>query len=130
MTTQEGDVDIKGAQAGVRATTRKGNLSCQLQGNATQVSELISEQGNVTVFLPKNFNGQLLISLLQNDAKKGSYLVESDFDLGKVDYGALKNPDGKILFYQLNLDRKIGNGKATVRIRAVNGNIRIRKSTT
>lgn len=120
--TEEGDITLEKAAGKLTAWARKGNVSCALQGEATEV-ELITQAGNVTVILPASFGGTLYLYHEQNDPQKGTYQVKSDFDLGLARAEPLKGPQGQTFAIITQLQKSIGTGPAVVRIRAANGNV-------
>ncbi len=123
---EEGDITLEKAAGNASASSRNGNISCAFQGQPGQV-ELLTAGGNVTLTLPANFAGTIYLEQEQNDARKGTYQVKSDFDLGTVKAEPLKGPQGQTFALLTKLETTIGTGPAVIRIWAVNGNVTILK---
>ena len=122
----EGDITLEQAAGTVKASIHQGNISAALLAG-TMDAELFTDGGNVTVTLPASFSGTLYLDQRQDDARKGTYQLKSDFDLGSPKAEPLKGPQGQTLAFITQLEKSIGTGKAVIRIRAVNGNITILK---
>jgi hypothetical protein len=123
---EEGDITLEKAAGTVNASSRRGNVTCTLQGGLAG-ADLYTEGGSVTLTLPASFAGTIYLDQEQNDAQKGTYAVKSDFDLGTLTAEPLKGPQGQTFALITRVEKTVGTGKAVVRIRAVNGNITILK---
>ena len=131
MVTDEGNLTVAPASTGVRAKTRKGKVSVTVAANSTSTEPIVIENhdGDVELIVPNTFAGNFIISLSQTKNLSGSYRVSAFMDLGNTTPNDIIDPKTKILSgRETQINQKIRNGTRPVRIRAVNGNVFIKRS--
>jgi DUF4097 and DUF4098 domain-containing protein YvlB len=125
----EGNIALK-AEGSVKATSSKGSILATYTGNlqsTTEQIELVAEGGDITLYLPATLSATFMIDQQQTNQHKGNYILESEFDLGDSSAKAVKNTSNEIAYYQTQVYKKIGTGTCLIKLRAINGNIYLKK---
>ena len=122
-----GNINIRAVGSGVKALTRKGNISLQIPAiNSTnEPTWLQTDQGNINLTLPAGFAGILQLELVQNQEFATEYrVIDSANKLNTTSENTL-NPAGEIISKRTTLRQVFANGSRLVRLRVKNGNITI-----
>jgi hypothetical protein len=128
--TMGGEIDIREVDGSVKASTMGGEVTVVLVGDGSVSGkdiDLSSMGGEITLTLPKNISAKFELHLTYTKDSKQDYEIISDFDL-KVEE---KTKDWE---YKKGSPRKeiegkgqVGDGKNSIYIKTINGNIRIKK---
>lgn len=125
--TTNGSVRIDELDGSIEVETVNGHVEAKLIGNGSDGDHNIDIEtlnGNVELFLPEDFSMQADIEVTERNNKKRRqrYKIESDFELSinEVDYG---RDD-----YEVTGKGSVRGGKNRVRVRAVNGDVSLRKA--
>lgn len=130
MVTDEGNLTAAPVSTGLRAKTRKGKVSVTVAANSNSTEPIVIENhdGDVELTVPINFAGNFVISLSQTKNLGGSYRVSSFLELGNTTPNDIFDPKTKTLAgRETQISQKVRNGTRPVRIRAVNGNVFIKR---
>ncbi|WP_028665320.1 hypothetical protein [Runella zeae] len=128
LKTTEGSLSVAPASMGVRAQNRLGGVVVQMAVNSTSLEPVVIEaqEGNVDLYVPLNFAGDFVITLVQNKNFNILNRVNSFLDLGSIKAEEVVDTESKRLMSRhTQISRVIRNGKRPVRIRVVNGNVNI-----
>jgi hypothetical protein len=124
VSTGKGNITIAKADKDVVAATHQGDVSCTLSAASSAKCrvELVSDQGSVTVRLPRNFSGTVQIESIGVGSSANTGIV-SDFPLPENKEETLKDQRGQTLATERKLTHRFGNSEQWVRVRAVNGKV-------
>lgn len=122
--SHEGNITIQAVQGAINAATKKGNIVLHQNYLLQAAVELITEAGDITVYLPATLLAQLSIEIHSTDSK---YSIQSEYLLGEVKKETLTDSQGKVLGYKSKLEGKLNNGSIPFRIHTNNGNVFIKK---
>jgi len=125
--TMGGDVDIDKADGDVHATSMGGDVTVQVIGDGGDV-DLETMAGRIELTLPAGFAGSFDLELEFTQNSRRSYEIRSDFPLTQrrdADWRYGHGTPRKSIYGE----GKSGDGRHTVRIHAINGDIVIRKGS-
>ena len=122
-----GNINILSVGSGVKALTRKGNISLQIPAtNSTnEPTWLQTDEGNINLTLPVGFAGILQLELVQNQEFAMEYRVIDLANKLNTTSEHTLNPAGEIISKRTTLRQVFANGSRLVRLRVKNGNITI-----
>ncbi len=132
--SEAGDIRMEGVSGQVRARTEKGSVWVELLPEAVkgeQPIEIESRAGDVTLIVPKDLQGLLVIESIQTQATERKPLIESAIDLGKADWQEQRNEKGEVTGRRFQAVQPMGEGKKKedmrlIRLRVRNGNLTIK----
>lgn len=124
--TAGGDIEIKEVEGWVNANTSGGNIDVKVNGNLEKGKrdvELLSEGGNITLSVPKNFSMRVEIELIYDPNKDEKFTLSSDFNLieEQTDVTLEDGTMGKKITAVANLN----GGEHLVKLSTQNGSINL-----
>lgn len=128
--TEEGNITVNSVGAGIRASTRKGKISIQIpaNNNATEPIFIENQDGDIELLVSNNFSANFSISLIQTKNLTSPYKISSFIDLGTTAAQESKDAKTNVVYgRETQVTKIIRSGRRPVYIRAVNGNVYIRK---
>jgi len=122
-----GNINIRAVGSGVKALTRKGNISLQIPATTTtnEPTWLQTDQGNISLTLPVGFAGILQLELVQNQEFATEYRITNSANTLNITSQNTLNPAGEIISKRTTVRQVFGSGGRLVRLRVKNGNITI-----
>jgi DUF4097 and DUF4098 domain-containing protein YvlB len=129
-TTGGGDIEIGPIAGSVFATTGSGEVKVVLvdaKGEEQDV-KITAGTGPITVLLPADFEGEFDLETAYTDNHKGATRIESDWKLEREETTSWDGRHGTPRRY-VRAQGTIGDGGNTVRVRTVNGDIVVKRSS-
>ncbi len=127
--TMGGNIEISAVDGSVQATTMGGDITVTMVGNASDGKrdvEISSMGGEVTLTVPADLSMELEVTLAYTRDSDGDYQILSDFPLQQEHTKEWKRDDGSPRKYIYGTG-SVGGGKNKVRIKTINGDIRLKK---
>lgn len=128
IVTEGGDIRLEGVSGQVRARTAKGSIWTEISPEATKETlpiEIENSGGDVTVLLPKDLQGILVIEVSQTQHFEVKNKVESTIDF-KADWEELKGEKETLLGRSFRVTQRLGDSKRVIRLRVRNGHLVIK----
>ena len=126
--TGGGDIVVDELDGWIEATTGAGEINISLIRGIDERRrdiELFTGSGDVNIVLPENFSAEFEIELTHTRNYRGKVAIVSDFNLKTEEGNWERDRHGERRY--IWGDGKIGNGDNLVRIKAVNGIVKIAK---
>ena len=122
--TMGGDIHIQQADAAVEATTMAGNIDVQINGNsdARHDIDLSSNQGNITLTVPKGFPMEVSVSLATTNNQSKSFRIIDNIGLTQQDDNTWDSSKGTPRKY-LRATGRSGSGLNQVTLSTINGDV-------
>lgn len=122
--TMGGDIHIQQADAAVEATTMAGNIDVQITGNsdARHDIDLSSNQGNITLTVPKGFPMQVSVSLATTNNQSKAFRIIDNIGLTQQDDNTWDSSKGTPRKY-LRATGRSGSGLNRVTLSTINGDV-------
>lgn len=128
--TKGGNIILRKIRGNIDAETYSGNIETEIlsvdKNQKKQSYNLESKSGDVALYIPKNLEATIDVALTYTRDSMKKYIIDSELDLT-----IKKTPEWD---FSQGLARKtvygkgqIGNGKHTIRISTVNGNIFLKR---
>ncbi|MDJ1505191.1 hypothetical protein [Xanthocytophaga agilis] len=127
LAVKEGNITLGSALgSSVSVVTGKGNITYTLsQAVSEQNLILVSDQGDITLTLPSDFEGSLQIHLIQTSTENTSLV--SEWEVGTAQEEIQQGANGQLLAKESHWN-KIGTGTISIYVKATNGKIYLKKS--
>jgi hypothetical protein len=126
--TGGGDIEIGPAEGAAAATTGAGNVSINLVGSEPHPVDVSSGKGNVDIILPKDANATLDLETAYTKNCTKHSKISGDFPLTVTETNEWDASQGTPRKY-VRVRQKIGNGGPVIRVRTVNGDIRLKRGS-
>ena len=122
--TMGGDIHIQQADAAVEATTMAGNIDVQINGNsdARHDIDLSSNQGNITLTVPKGFPMEVSVSLATTNNQSKAFRIIDNIGLTQHADDNLDSSKGTPRKY-LRATGRSGSGLNQVTLSTINGDV-------
>ena len=122
--TMGGNIHIQQADATVEATTMAGNIDVQITGNsdARRDIDLSSNQGNITLTVPKGFPMQVSVSLATTNNQSKAFRIIDNIGLTQHADDNLDSSKGTPRKY-LRATGRSGSGLNQVTLSTINGDV-------
>ncbi|MGE5728863.1 MAG: M56 family metallopeptidase, partial [Gemmatimonas sp.] len=125
--TGGGDIDIERAESSADATTGAGNVSINLVGEKPHPVNITSGTGDVEVVLPKDANATLDLETAYTENHSHTK-IKGDWSLNVTETDQWDDSQGSPRKY-VRVKQNIGKGGPVIRVRTVNGDIRIKQGS-
>lgn len=128
--TMGGDINIDAVDGWIRAKTMGGDVSANMVGDASKEKrdvEITSNSGDITLTVPENLPMKFDIELAYTRNRQGDYKIISDFAIDQKESTEWDDYDGTPRKY-INGTGSVNGGSNTIKIRTVNGDVRIKKA--
>jgi len=125
--TGGGDIDIERAESSADATTGAGNVSINLVGEKPHPVNITSGTGDVEVVLPKDANATLDLETAYTENHHHTK-IKGDWPLNVSETDQWDDSHGTPRKY-VRVRQNIGKGGPVIRVRTVNGDIRIKQGS-
>jgi DUF4097 and DUF4098 domain-containing protein YvlB len=126
--TGGGDIELGDAEGSAEATTGAGDVSVNLVGEGAHPVNISSGTGNVELVLPRNANATLDLETAYTEHYGKRTKIRSDWPLDVTETQEWDDSHGTPRKY-VRVKQKIGKGGPLIRIRTVNGDIRIKQGS-
>lgn len=126
--TGGGDIDISEAEGSADATTGAGSVSINLVGEGAHPVNITSGQGDVEVVLPANANATLDLETAYTERYGRHTKIKGDWPLDVTETQDWDDSHGAPRKY-VRVKQNIGKGGPLIRIRTVNGDIRLKRGS-
>lgn len=125
--TGGGTIEIGSVAGSVVASTGAGDITVTFRGADRNAADLTTGRGDVTLILPANTNAQLVLeSAYTNNLGRKTH-IESDWPLRITETDQWDSSVGTPRKY-LRARHILGTGGRVIRVRAINGNVVIRRT--
>jgi len=124
--TGGGDIDIGPVRGSAEAHTGAGDVTITLTGRSQSV-DVTSGNGEVTLIVPAGLSATLDLETAYTNNRRNPTRIESDWSLSTSETRDWDSAQGTPRRY-VRARQSIGGGGETIRVRTVNGNIRIKRS--
>jgi DUF4097 and DUF4098 domain-containing protein YvlB len=127
--TMGGNITIHRANAAVEATTMAGNIDVQVIGTSRghRDIDLSSNQGNITLTVPKDFPMQVHISVATTDNQSKTFRIIDNIGLTQQADDNWDRSHGTPRKY-LRATGRSGNGQNDISISTINGDVVLQQS--
>jgi hypothetical protein len=126
--TGGGDIDLGDAEGAAEAMTGAGDVSINLVGEGAHPVDITSGKGNVELVLPKDANATLDVETAYTENYGKQTKITSDWPLQVTQTHDWDSSRGTPRKY-VRVKQNIGKGGPLIRIRTVNGDIRIKRGS-
>ena len=126
--TGGGSISILQADGATRATTGAGDVVIAMSGDEAEPVNVASGTGSVEIQLPKGANATLDLetAYTKNFGRKTS--IKGDWDLKVIESDDWDTEHGTPRKY-VRVRQTIGHGGPMIRVRTVNGDIKLKKGS-
>lgn len=126
LKTMGGNIDVDAASGSVQAKTMSGDIVAHIIGTSKPPREinLSSNQGEITLVVPKDFPMSVEITLAYTDNQATAFHVIDDLGLRQVKTDSWDRKHGTPRKY-IYANGRVGSGENRVVINTVNGNVRL-----
>lgn len=125
--TGGGDIDIGPATGSVEAHTGAGDVTIELQGAGAHSVDVTTGKGEVVLILPRDINATLELESAYTNNLGHKTRIESDWPLTPTETSDWDASHGTPRRY-IRVRQNLGRGGGVIRVRAVNGNIVLRRA--
>ena len=122
--TMGGDITIQSVDGWVKATTMGGDVDVTVTGTGGDV-ELISMSGDITLVVPSGFSMEFDLEIAYTRGSSQDYQIITDQEVKQQVTGEWDYDHGSPRKY-IRGSGTVGGGANRIKIRTVNGNIKIR----
>ncbi len=126
--TGGGDIELDQLDGGAEATTGAGDVSINLVGERLHPVNIGTGKGNVELVLPKDANATLDLETAYTESFGRHTKITGDWPLNVTETSDWDDSHGTPRKY-VRVRQDIGKGGPVIRIRTVNGDIRIRQGS-
>jgi hypothetical protein len=127
--TGGGKIEIGPAAGSVIATTGAGDVTVVFSGGGMHAADITSGLGQVVLVLPDNFSGTLVLETAYTNNLSHKTYIRSDWPLETTETSDWDSSYGTPRRY-VRGRKVLGTGGGIVRVRTVNGDVVVRRSTT
>jgi hypothetical protein len=124
--TGGGDIDITEADGAAAATTGAGDVSLAMVGKEAHPINVSSGRGDVELVLPKGANATLDLETAYTNNYGKHTKIKSDWPLNVTETDSWDSSHGTPRKY-VRVRQDIGKGGPVIRVRTVNGDIRLKE---
>jgi len=126
-----GDIRMEGVSGRIRARVGKGSVWVEtlpeVAKELTQSIDIENNEGDVTLLLPADVQGLLVIEMIQSQGLEKPYTIESNTEWVKqARWEEVKGEKETLLGRRLVHQHKLGDSKRLIRIRVRNGNLTLK----
>ncbi|UCH09928.1 MAG: DUF4097 family beta strand repeat protein [Fidelibacterota bacterium] len=128
--TMGGDIEIDAIDGAVKATTMGGDVTIRMVGDPNigeRNVDIVSKGGDITLLVPGELSMDIDITLAYTRGSRGDYQIISDFDLTMEESEDWVSRFGSARKY-IRGTGKTGDGKHSIQIETVNGNVVLKKN--
>jgi len=127
LKTMGGDIDVDAASGSVQARTMSGDIVAHIVGDSAAARDinLSSNQGEVTLVVPKDFPMTVEVTLAYTDNQDSAFRVIDDLGLRQVKTDNWDKKHGTPRKY-IYANGRVGSGQNRVVISTINGNVTLR----
>ena len=124
LKTMGGDIDVDAASGSVQARTMSGDIVAHIVGDSAAARDinLSSNQGEVTLVVPKDFPMTVEVTLAYTDNQDSAFRVIDDLGLRQVKTDNWDKKHGTPRKY-IYANGRVGSGQNRVVISTINGNV-------
>ena len=124
LKTMGGNIDVDAASGSVQARTMSGDIVAHIVGESTTARDinLSSNQGEVTLIVPKDFPMTVEVTLAYTDNQESAFHVIDDLGLRQVRTDDWDKKHGTPRKY-IYANGRVGSGQNRVVISTINGNV-------
>jgi DUF4097 and DUF4098 domain-containing protein YvlB len=126
--TGGGNIEIGPAEGSVLASTGAGDVTVTFRGNGSHSADLTSGLGKITLVLPRDFRGTLVLETAYTNNLAHKTYIDSDWELPITETDNWDATYGTPRRY-VRARKIVGNGGGTIRVRTVNGNVIVRRAS-
>ncbi len=126
--TGAGRISIGRADGAAKATTGAGDVSITTGGGEAHPVDVRSGSGNVELLLPKGANATLDLETAYTENFGKATKIKSDWPLEVTETNEWDSSQGTPRKY-VRARQKIGNGGPLIRVRTVNGDIKLKQGS-
>jgi len=127
--SQQGDIRLEGVAGQIRALTAKGSVWAELLPEVAKQNQPIwleVNEGDLTVALPKEWAGVLVIDASQTRDFEKPFVIESTLKTDLLVYEDQKAPKGERVARTLRSRQVLGESKSSIVLKVRNGNLSIK----
>ncbi len=123
--TMGGDIEVDAASGSIQAVTMSGNITAQLLPSASNEArniELSSNQGEISLVVPKNFPMTVEVTLAYTNNQAGEFRIMDNLGLQETrtnNWDIVHGTPRKYIYAK----GRTGNGQNHVVIHTINGNV-------
>ena len=125
--TGGGRIDIGPASGSVIASTGAGNISVTFRGGGAHSADLTTGLGTITLHIPANISATLILETAYTNNFGRTTRIQSDFELTTTETSEWDSSRGTPRRY-VRSRLVLGSGAGVIRVRAVNGNVVVRRA--
>jgi beta-lactamase regulating signal transducer with metallopeptidase domain len=124
--TGGGDIQIGPVDGAVNATTGSGNVTLTLRPSGAEPTVVTTGSGRVVLLLPATVSAQLDLETAYTENYGRRTRIDSDWPLSTTETDHWDDAQGTPRKY-VRVRQSIGNGGPLIQVRAVNGDIEVRR---
>jgi beta-lactamase regulating signal transducer with metallopeptidase domain len=124
--TGGGDIQIGPVDGAVNATTGSGNVTLTLRPSGAEPTTVTTGSGRVVLLLPAGVSAQLDLETAYTENIGRRTRIDSDWSLSTTETDHWDDAQGTPRKY-VRVRQSIGNGGPVIQVRAVNGDIEVRR---
>jgi hypothetical protein len=121
-----GDIQIGPVDGAVDATTGSGNVTVTLRPSGAEPTMVTTGSGRVVLLLPATVSAQLDLETAYTENFGRRTRIDSDWPLSTTETDHWDDAQGTPRKY-VRVRQSIGNGGPLIQVRAVNGDIEVRR---
>lgn len=125
--TGGGDIDIGPAKGSVETHTGAGDVTIELEGAGDHSIDVTTGKGEVVLLLPRDINATLELETAYTNNLGHKTRIESDWPLTPTETSDWDASHGTPRRY-VRVRQNLGRGGGVIRVRAVNGNIVLKRA--
>ena len=128
--TMGGNINIDAVDGWIRAKTMGGDVIANMVGSASKDKrdvDITSYGGDITLTVPEGLPMNFDIELAYTKNREGDYKIISDFAMDQKESSGWDDHDGTPRRY-INGTGSVNGGSNTIKIRTINGDVRIKKA--
>jgi hypothetical protein len=125
--TGGGDIEIGPVDGAVDATTGSGNVTLTLRPTGAEPTTVTTGSGRVVLLLPATASAQLDLETAYTENLGRRTRIDGDWPLSTTETDHWDDAQGTPRKY-VRVRQSIGNGGPLIQVRAVNGDIEVRRT--
>jgi DUF4097 and DUF4098 domain-containing protein YvlB len=125
LRTMGGTIEVEGASGSLQAVTMAGDITARLlpsSSNAARTIDLSSNQGEISLVVPKNFPMTVEVALAYTNNQTGQFRITDNMGLQETRTNDWDHASGTPRKY-IYAKGRTGNGQNHVVIHTINGNV-------